>query len=191
MIIHDLIMSMYFLHHQVTKSHIFLDDSLLDRLAKIASNPFQDWSYSSMITSSTDTSIISSNDSTANDAASSQNTKTTETIPTKSGIKRGRKRTHPVTTQEQEPKKVIIDPKSNKEKECKGEKEQIQLQELYYATMEGDKNLILKEYKSAIYFKVCFKQIILLVYFTISNLIYTCFTHMFTLVFPLHNDNEV
>lgn len=94
-----------------------------------------------------------------NDAASSQNTKPAETIATKSGIKRGRKRIHTVTTLEQEPnppKRVAFDYKSNKEKESKNGKEQIQLQELYYATMDGEKNLILKEYKSSLYFKVCF-----------------------------------
>lgn len=96
-----------------------------------------------------------------NDASSSQTTKTVvEPVATRSGIKRGRKRNHPATTPEQEPKRIAIDPKNNKEKESKGEKEQIQLQELYYATMEGDKNLILKEHKSSLYFKVCFKQIV-------------------------------
>lgn len=75
-------------------------------------------------------------------------------------MRRGRKRIHPVTTPEHEVKRIAIDLKSNKEKEDKSEKEskdQIQLQELYYATMEGEKNLILKESKASLYFKVCSK----------------------------------
>lgn len=105
--------------------------------------------------------MIPSKDSTPkNDAASSQNTKTAETVPIKSGAKRGRKRIHPpVTNLEPESKrsnvsKIPVDLKNNKEQENKNDK--IQLQELYYATMEGDKNLIIKEHKSTLYFKVCF-----------------------------------
>ncbi|XP_012223210.1 uncharacterized protein [Linepithema humile] len=142
--------------HIAEQTRIDLNESLLDRLAKIASNPFQDWSYSSIPLSTEMSSMISPKDATSiNDAASSQNTKTAETVPTKSGIKRGRKRMHTVTTPEQEPKRIAIDPKSSKEKESKNDKEQIQLQELYYATMEGEKNLMLKEHKSSLYFK-CF-----------------------------------
>lgn len=111
-----------------------------------------------------DTSVISTKDSTPiSDVASSQNIKIPDTIPIKPSIKRGRKRIHPVTTLEQhESQRSAIDFKNNKEKEKddkdeKESKEQIQLQELYYATMEGDKNLILKERKSPLYFKVCLK----------------------------------
>lgn len=130
--------------------YIFSDDSLLDRLSKIASNPFQDWSYSNP---TTDMPVTTSKDSTAvTDVASSQ-----KTPETKQGSRRGRKRIHPVTTPEHDVKRAAIDPKNNKEKEDKSEKEskdQIQLQELYYATMEGDKNLILKEPRISLYFKV-------------------------------------
>lgn len=120
----------------------------------IAANPFQDWSYSNH----TNTSVISSKDSTPiTDAISSQ-----KTSETKQGLRRGRKRIHPVTTPEHEVKRTVIDCKSNKEKEKedkseKESKDQIQLQELYYATMEGDKNLILKELRTSLYFKVCSK----------------------------------
>lgn len=150
--------------------YIFSDDSLLDRLSKIASNPFQDWSYSNP----TDVPVTSSKDSTpVTDVALSQ--KTSETTVTKPGLRRGRKRIHPVSTPEHELKRAAIDPKSNKEKEKedkseKESKEQIQLQELYYATMEGDKSLILKESKTSLYFKVCLKFLcchILLTYFII------------------------
>lgn len=145
--------------------YIFSDDSLLDRLSKIASNPFQDWSYSNPLT---DAPVTSSKDSTpVTDVASSQ--KTSETTATKHGLRRGRKRIHPVTTPEHELKRVAIDPKNNKEKEKedkseKESKDQIQLQELYYATMDGDKNLILKEPKASLYFKVCLKFLFIIYY---------------------------
>lgn len=128
--------------------YIFSDDSLLDRLSKVASNPFQDWSYSNPI----DVPVTSKDSTPVTDVASSQ-----KTSETKQSSRRGKKRTHPVTTPEHDVKRAAIDPKNNKEKEDKNEKEskeQIQLQELYYATMEGDKNLILKESRVSLYFKV-------------------------------------
>ncbi|XP_011697131.1 PREDICTED: uncharacterized protein LOC105455472 isoform X1 [Wasmannia auropunctata] len=128
--------------HIAEQTRIESYESLLDRLSKVAANPFKDWSYSIPVAES------SSKDSA--DVASSQ--KTSETTATKV-VRRGRKRIHPVTTPEHEVKRAVID-KSNKD-ENKSEKEQIQLQELYYATMEGDKNLIVKEPKISLYFK-CF-----------------------------------
>ncbi|XP_020294539.1 uncharacterized protein LOC109860088 isoform X3 [Pseudomyrmex gracilis] len=134
-------------------------DSLLDRLAKIAANPFQDWSYSKTEDQETDdVPVVLLKDTSLTDTTSSQN-KIPETI--KPGPKRGRKRTNPavVVVPEHEIKKIAIDFKNNeKEKESNNEKqpkEQIQLQEFYYATMEGDKNLISEECKSFIHFK-CF-----------------------------------
>lgn len=168
--------------------YIFSDDSLLDRLSEIASNPFQDWSYSNLI-STPDTPVTTSKDSTpVTDVVLSQ-----KTPETKQGSRRGRKRIHPVTTPEHDAKRAAVDPKSNKEKEDKSEKEskdQIQLQELYYATMEGDKNLILKESRVSLYFKVLFIQsfyaIISLAYFIISDEYIS-----FDSVFPLHDSNEI
>lgn len=83
-----------------------------------------------------------------NSTPSSQNIKIPDTIQIKPGLKRGRKRIHLATTSEPEVQRTAIE---------KGPKEQIQLQELYYATMEGDKTLILKEHRSPLYFKVCLK----------------------------------
>lgn len=135
--------------------YIFSDDSLLDRLSKIAANPFDNWSYTNP---PNDTPVTTSKDATpVTDVATSQ--KTPETTAPKC-VRRGRKRIHPMTTPEHEVKRAAIEPKSNKEKEDKSEKEpkdQIQLQELYYATMEGDRNLILREPKISLYFKVCSK----------------------------------
>lgn len=154
-----------FLHLQIKRLCIFSDDNLLDRLAKIAANPFHNWSYSSN-QSPMDISgipLVSAKDSIPiTDVVSSQNIKIPDTIPIKPNLKRGRKRIHTVTTSEHEPQRTAIDFKNNKEKEKdnrdeKESKDQIQLQELYYATMEGDKNLILKERRSPLYFKVCLK----------------------------------
>lgn len=140
--------------------HIFSADNLLDRLAKIAANPFQDWSYSKTEDQETDdVPVVLLKDTSLADAASSQN-KIPETM--RPGPKRGRKRTNPaVVVPEHEIKRIAIDFKNNeKEKESKNEKqpkEQIQPQEFYYATMEGDKTLISEECKSFIHFKVCSK----------------------------------
>ncbi|XP_072747682.1 uncharacterized protein Row isoform X2 [Anoplolepis gracilipes] len=141
------------IRHIAEQTKFDSNDNLLDRLAKIASNPFYNWSYSNN-SSAMDTSVISTIDSTPiTDVISSQNTKIPDAIPIKAFVKRGRKRMHP---SEHELQRPAIDFKNNKDdKDGKEFKDQIQLQELYYATMEGDKNLILKEHKSPLYFK-CF-----------------------------------
>ncbi|XP_039311217.1 uncharacterized protein LOC105200390 isoform X2 [Solenopsis invicta] len=156
------------IRHIAEQTRFDSNDSLLDRLSKIAANPFQDWSCSK----STDTPITSSKDPIVpvttsvapitpitNVITSSQKTSdnTLQEIAAKQSTRRGRKRGHPITTPEHEVKRAAIEPKNNKEKEKedRSEKEQIQLQELYYATMEGDKNLILKESRTSLRFK-CF-----------------------------------
>lgn len=141
------------LDYRIIRLYIFSDESLLDRLTNVAANPFQNWSYST----STDTSVTTSKDSISVTDVISQ--KPPETIAAKVQ-RRGRKRGNIITPTEHEAKRAAIDFKSNKEKEDKNEKdpkEQIQLQELYYATMEGDKNLVLKELRVSLYFKVCSK----------------------------------
>ena len=140
------------LDYRIERLYIFPDESLLDRLTNIAANPFQNWSYST----STDTSVTTPKDSTPITDVISQ--KLPETITAKAQ-RRGRKRGI-ITPTEHEAKRATIDSKNNKEKEDKNEKDpkdQIQLQELYYATMEGDKNLVLKELRISLYFKVCSK----------------------------------
>ncbi|XP_032672689.1 uncharacterized protein LOC116844778 isoform X2 [Odontomachus brunneus] len=148
--------------HISEQTKLDINESLLDRLAKVAANPFFNWSY----TSPRSTTPTLPNDSvpTYSDvtdvADASQDTNSPEMVLLKPVLKRGRKRIHPITSLEPEPKRTMTEPKNNKEKEKenKGEKEpkeQIQLQELYYATMEGDKELILKENKSLLHFK-CF-----------------------------------
>lgn len=129
-----------------------------------------------------DTAVIATQDSTPiTDVASSENIKIPDSIPIKSYVKRGRKRMHPVTTLDQhESQRSAIDFKNNKEKEKddkdeKESREQIQLQELYYATMEGDKNLILKEHRSPLYFKVRLKLFYFIGIFCITPEIYISF----------------
>ncbi|XP_077271885.1 relative of woc isoform X1 [Temnothorax americanus] len=141
------------IRHIAEQTKLDSNDSLLDRLSKVAANPFQKWSYSNP----TNTPVTSKDSTPVTDVASSQ--KTFEAATTRQGVRRGRKsRIHTMTTPEHEVKRVAVDSKLNKEKEDKSEKdskEQIQLQELYYATMEGDKNLISKETRASLYFK-CF-----------------------------------
>ncbi|XP_014481960.1 PREDICTED: uncharacterized protein LOC106748192 isoform X2 [Dinoponera quadriceps] len=137
------------------------NEPLLDRLAKVAANPFHNWAYTNPQTAAppalpNDSSSVSSISDIS--SLSSQNTNPPEIVLLKPLAKRGRKRIHPLGGSEPDPKRASIDPKNNKEKENKGEKEpkeQIQLQELYYATMEGDKDLIMKEHKSSLRFQ-CF-----------------------------------
>lgn len=136
-------------------------------MAKVAANPFHDWSYSNI--NSTATPPTLPKDPTPTIDVPFQNTKPTEVIMVKTGARRGRKRIHPIPRLSPEPegKRIAIESRNTreKEKENKNEKElkdQIQLQEFYYATMEGDKNQISKEYKSSLYFKVCSKLIVLL-----------------------------
>ncbi|XP_050447786.1 uncharacterized protein LOC126849694 isoform X3 [Cataglyphis hispanica] len=151
------------IRHIAEQTKLDSNDNLLDRLAKIAANPFHNWSYSSNQSPMDISSIpvISTKDSIPiTDVTLSQNIKIPDTISIKPNLKRGRKRIHTVTTSEHESQRTAIDFKNNKEKEKdnrdeKESKDQIQLQELYYATMEGDKNLILKEHRSPLYFK-CF-----------------------------------
>lgn len=149
----------------------FLDESLLDRLAKVAASPFSNWAYSTTRT----VTIASSSDSVPPTTetppskyvpdtaqANAANAKNPEVVLVKPAAKRGRKRIHPLPNSESEPKRIMIEPKNNKEKEKENKiekepKEQIQLQQLYYATMEGDKDIILKEHKSSLHFKVCSK----------------------------------
>ncbi|XP_012059146.1 PREDICTED: uncharacterized protein LOC105622337 [Atta cephalotes] len=138
------------IRHISEQTRIDSNESLLDRLTNIAANPFQNWSYST----STDTSVTTSKDSTPITDVISQ--KLPETITAKAQ-RRGRKRGI-ITSTEHEAKRATIDSKNNKEKEDKNEKDlkdQIQLQELYYATIEGDQNLVLKELRISLYFK-CF-----------------------------------
>lgn len=152
---------------------MFLDESLLDRLAKVAANPFLNWSYTNprSITPTLPNDSVTTYSNLADVTDTSQNTGNTnspEMIVLKSVSKRGRKRIHNLSSSEPEPKKIAIEPKNNKEKEKENKvekepKEQIQLQELYYATMEGDKDLILKEHKSSLHFKVCSKLIIIVI----------------------------
>lgn len=152
------------IEHIAEQTGIESNESLIDRLNKIGANPFHNWSYSNT-NSPPLTPLMTINKEEFFSGCevlipSSSNMKQQETLPsvqtTKPGPRRGRKR-NPTTPISPEPevKKAIYDSKCIREtdKECKND--QIQLQEFYYATMEGDKTLLLKEHKSSLYFK-CF-----------------------------------
>ncbi|XP_053982291.1 uncharacterized protein LOC128878260 isoform X1 [Hylaeus volcanicus] len=150
--------------HIAEQTRIYSDEGLLDRLAKIAANPFQNWSYSNLslpplaqlVTINKED--IQSGDVLVHQTSTTGNVNQQEAITfgqaVKPGPRRGRKR-NIMTTASPEPegKKAMLDSKATRDKEGKGE--QIQLQEFYYATMEGDKNILSKEYKCSLYFK-CF-----------------------------------
>ncbi|KAI4481592.1 hypothetical protein M0802_013912 [Mischocyttarus mexicanus] len=141
--------------HIADQTKIDSNDCMLDRLAKIAANPFQDWSYTRYSTALSPV-IVTVDQIQENSERTSHNIKQTESILVKPGPKRGRKRIFPSTSSpESEAKKSNIDGKIIKDKDRENRNEQIQLQKCYYGTMEGDKNLLLKENKSLLYFK-CF-----------------------------------
>ncbi|XP_076643086.1 uncharacterized protein LOC143353529 [Halictus rubicundus] len=176
--------------HIAEQTRIDFNESLLDRLAKIAANPFQNWSYSSVspppliplaITSKEDQTgcdiLIQSNTVASGNGMNQPSqqqqqqpsqqqqppTLPAETISSfsqasKPGPKRGRKRNFAVamtttTASSPEPEAKKVATVKDRDKENKAD--QIQLQEFYYATMEGDKSLLLKEHKCSLYLK-CF-----------------------------------
>ncbi|XP_015432341.1 PREDICTED: uncharacterized protein LOC107188550 isoform X2 [Dufourea novaeangliae] len=168
--------------HIAEQTRIDFNESLLDRLAKIAANPFQNWSYSNVnppplaplgtankeeikagcdILVQTNNVVVGSNIN--QQPQQSQETLSSFPQATKPGPKRGRKRNITLVTAatanspEPEAKKNKFDAKitSSKDWEKESKNDQISLQEYYYATMEGEKSLLLKEHKSTLYFK-CF-----------------------------------
>ncbi|KAK2589003.1 hypothetical protein KPH14_001852 [Odynerus spinipes] len=142
--------------HIAEQTKLDSSDCLLDRLAKIAANPFQDWSYSNTSPPSLTQMKISKDQPQTNSDVIVQSVKQQETTLIKPGPKRGRKRILPTPpSPEPEIKKSISDVKTNKEKEKDNKSEHIQLQKYYYGTMEGYKTLLMKENKSSLYFK-CF-----------------------------------
>ncbi|XP_015187397.1 PREDICTED: uncharacterized protein LOC107072179 isoform X2 [Polistes dominula] len=151
--------------HISDQTKIDSSDSMLERLAKIAANPFQDWSYSKTKppppppqTQTPLNSLMINKDlqQTNSERTTVHNAKQTESTLIKPGPKRGRKRVvATAASPEPEAKKNTSDTKSIKEKDRENKTEQIQLQQCYYATMEGDQNVLLKENKSLLHFK-CF-----------------------------------
>ncbi|CAL7950827.1 unnamed protein product [Xylocopa violacea] len=149
--------------HIAEQTRIDTNESLIDRLTKIAANPFHNWSYSS-VNPPPLTPLMTINKEDIHSGCevliSTNNTvKQQDILPfvqaTKPGPRRGRKRNTVTTSPEPDLKKSIFDTKSTKEKDRENKNEQTQLQELYYAIMEGDKNLLVRERKCSLYFK-CF-----------------------------------
>lgn len=153
--------------HIAEQTRVDASENLLDRLTKIASNPFHNWSYSN-VTMPPLTPFITANKEDAksgcdvllplNSNVKQHQAPLTSVQATKPGPKRGRKRnpaTHQGTSPEPEAKKATYDAKATREKDRENRNDQVQLQEFYYATMEGDKDLLLEEPKCSLYFK-CF-----------------------------------
>lgn len=124
---------------------IFPDDGLLDRLAKISANPFTDWSYS---TSSPPplAPMVSIPKEPSADAHSKQNDKFANQTTKR------RKRGWQTRSPEPESKRRTPDFSAFDKENKIGEK--VQLQEFYYATMDGNKAHSPKEHKNAFLFKV-------------------------------------
>ncbi|XP_046144610.1 uncharacterized protein LOC114880486 isoform X2 [Osmia bicornis bicornis] len=167
--------------HIAEQTKIDSNECLLDRLTKIAANPFHNWSYSNanlppltpLVTinkdetqSNNEVFIQASGNAKQQQQQQQQQQQEVSSFPTAVrsyvGPKRGRKRNIGATTVRPEPEtkkqpvfdsKAVRDKENDKEKESKND--QIQLQEFYYATMEGDKTILLNEHKYSLYFK-CF-----------------------------------
>ncbi|XP_012285507.1 uncharacterized protein LOC105702483 isoform X3 [Orussus abietinus] len=143
--------------HIAEQTRLDTNDCLLDRLQKIAANPFQDWSYSmsnppplAPMSLPKEPLPVQSNIEPAPPLI-----KPVDPPPVRPGPgRRGRKRIHPLPTPEEREQVKRATPDSKiKDRDNKGE--QVHLQEHYYASMEGDKNTLLKEHKSSLFVK-CF-----------------------------------
>lgn len=151
--------------HIAEQTKIEWNEGLLDRLTKTAADPFQNWSYSNVPSPSTTSLLKMSKDNqqTGCEVLVSVNSlkqvkEPPSFVPTmKPGPRKGRKRIMTAASSpEPEFKKQILDAKYvAREKGRDPGKDKIPLQEYYYATMEGDKILLLREYKCSLHFK-CF-----------------------------------
>ncbi|XP_034950056.1 uncharacterized protein [Chelonus insularis] len=143
--------------HIAEQTKLRSTDSLLDRLAKIAANPFVDWSYTKEIhvnRSSYSVSQPSTKENTQSipDSSSSVPLLTVnEMLQMKQYPKRKRKKGNlPLTPEEPEVKRISPDLKAKDDKN-----DRVSLSEFYYATAEGNALLVAKEEKRSINFK-CF-----------------------------------
>ena len=161
--------------HIAEQTRLDSNESLLERLAKIAANPFQNWSYSNVNPPPPLTPLVTTINKEeiqlgheilvqpggSNVKQQQQQQQQQEVLPfvqaVKPGPKRGRKRNLAASTSpEPVAKKSTFESKGTKDQKDKDNKnDQIRLQEFYYATMEGDKSLLLKEQKCSLYLK-CF-----------------------------------
>lgn len=163
--------------HIAEQTKIDSNENLLDRLAKISANPFQNWSYSNVnpppltplatinaedIQSGREILVQSGSNVKQPQQQNQQQQQQQQEISsftqaTKPGPKRGRKRNLPTTiSPDPEAKKCTFDSKvTTRERDKESKNDQIQLQEFYYATMEGERSLLVKEQKCSLYFK-CF-----------------------------------
>ncbi|XP_024946779.1 uncharacterized protein LOC107273670 isoform X2 [Cephus cinctus] len=146
------------IRHIAEQTRMDIGDCLLDRLSKIAANPFHDWSYSTINPLPLTPMVSIPKDSTStNKDTLPQGIRSLEVSHSKPGPKRGRKRiiTTASASPEPEAKRVATDSKGIKDRERENKNDIMQPQEFHYATMEGDKNLLLDEKKTTVSFK-CF-----------------------------------
>lgn len=122
----------------------------MERLAKISANPFNDWSYSNTNPPPLAPMVSIPKEPSATDAHPKQNDKYSNQIN-----KRNRKRAWQTRSPEPESKRRTPDFSAFDKENKIGEK--VQLQEFYYATMEGNKAHSPKEHKNAFLFKVLSK----------------------------------
>lgn len=145
--------------HIAEQTRIDSSDCLLDRLTKIAANPFQDWSYSNLNPPPLAPMVTIPKEPTSNSGEVSQNIRQIDLTRSsnKPGPKRNRKRpsTNTAKGPSPEPEAKRATPELRfRDRENKG-LDTIQLQEYYYAIMEGDKHKLLDENKISINLK-CF-----------------------------------
>ncbi|XP_066594901.1 uncharacterized protein row [Prorops nasuta] len=141
--------------HIAEQTRIDNSDCLLDRLAKIAANPFQNWAYSDLTPPPLTPIAVKSKDQ-SQIKSDTPVTKSPESLQINSGVKRTRKRVMPsIVNLEPEVKKATLDAKGPKDKDKENKNDQADLQGFYYATMEGDKHIPLKEQQISLQFK-CF-----------------------------------
>ncbi|XP_026666788.1 uncharacterized protein LOC108632966 isoform X1 [Ceratina calcarata] len=149
--------------HIAEQTKIESNEGLLDRLARVAADPFQNWSYSNPPPLTSLFKLNKEDHQSGREILVPVNSvKHVKEPPSfvysmKPGPRKGRRRIMTTAlTPEPELKKAVLDPKYlAKEKDRETKNDKIQLQEYYYATMDGDKTLLLREYKCTLHFK-CF-----------------------------------
>ncbi|XP_051167778.1 uncharacterized protein LOC127285685 [Leptopilina boulardi] len=135
------------IRHIAEQTRLDTTEGLLDRLTKISANPFNDWSYSNANPPPLAPMVTIPKEPNS-DTHSKQNEKYTNQTN-----KRNRKRAWQTRSPEPESKRRTPDFSAFDKENKIGEK--VQLQEFYYATMDGNKAHSPKEHKNAFLFK-CF-----------------------------------
>ncbi|CAD6202029.1 GSCOCG00002909001-RA-CDS [Cotesia congregata] len=138
--------------HLAEQTKLCTSESLLDRLAKISTNPFQDWSYT-VEPQPLPLPSVPEHLKVGLGGGKKENNRQSEPVQLKPGPKRKRKRQQDAGP---EAKRPLLDFKLIQYRGIEHLKsDQIPLSEFYYATVDGDPHQVAKEDKSAVDFK-CF-----------------------------------